>query len=187
MRRRLEARQLGRHKSGFWGGAQWASLTIWSRNDGPRHLAARPIGLDGGAAAVADALAMTQNIATVALLVSDYDEALGYYCDVLGFSLIDDVELGDGKRWVVVAPRGTRGAALLLAVADGPGQAARIGDQTGGRVSFFLETDTFARDHADLLARGVKFLEAPRTEDYGTVAVFADLYGNRWDLIQPKP
>ena len=128
---------------------------------------------------------MTQTIATVTLVVSDYDEALAYYCDVLGFSLVEDAELGGGKRWVVVAPRGTRGAALLLARADGKVQAARVGDQTGGRVGFFLETDSFAKDHAALLARGVNFLEAPRSEDYGTVAVFADLYGNRWDLIQP--
>ena len=129
---------------------------------------------------------MTQNIGTITLLVADYDEALNYYCDVLGFSLIEDADLGSGKRWVVVAPPGTRGAALLLARATGAEQVARVGDQTGGRVSFFLETDTFARDHAAFLARGVHFLEPPRTEEYGTVAVFADLYGNRWDLIQPK-
>ena len=128
---------------------------------------------------------MTQTIATVTLVVSDYDEALAYYCDVLGFSLVEDTELAGGKRWVVVAPRGTRGAALLLARADGKAQTAHVGNQTGGRVGFFLETDSFAKDHADLLARGVNFLEAPRSEDYGTVAVFADLYGNRWDLIQP--
>ncbi len=128
---------------------------------------------------------MSQNIATVALVVSDYEEALSYYCDVLGFSLVADDDLGGGKRWVVVAPHNKRGAALLLAKADGPEQAAHVGNQTGGRVAFFLETDSFARDHEDLASRGVKFLEAPRTEAYGTVAVFADIYGNRWDLIQP--
>jgi len=129
---------------------------------------------------------MTISIARVAILVADYDDALAFYCDVLGFSLVADSELGDGKRWVVVAPRGTRGGELLLAKADGPDQVARIGDQTGGRVGFFLESDNFVRDHTAFLERGVKFREEPRQEDYGTVAVFEDLYGNAWDLIQPK-
>ena len=129
---------------------------------------------------------MTQSIATVALVVADYDEAIDFYRGVLGFVLIADVDLGGGKRWVLVGPRGDRGARLLLARAASPEQAGRVGSQTGGRVGFFLETDNFARDHAAFMARGVRFLEAPRLEAYGTVAVFADLYGNKWDLIEPK-
>lgn len=128
---------------------------------------------------------MTQSIATIAVLVADYDEAIGFFRDVLGFALIEDTPLGGGKRWVVVGAAG--GARLLLARADGPEQVARIGDQTGGRVGFFLETDDFVRDHALYAARGVRFLEAPRAEPYGTVAVFQDLYGNKWDLIEPAP
>jgi catechol 2,3-dioxygenase-like lactoylglutathione lyase family enzyme len=128
--------------------------------------------------------AMPTRIATVSLIVADYDEAIAYYCGALGFELIADEPQGD-KRWVVVAPRGN-GAALLLARAAGDAQSARVGDQTGGRVGFFLETDDFARDHAAFLAAGVNFLEAPRVEPYGTVAVFEDLYGNKWDLIEPK-
>lgn len=128
---------------------------------------------------------MTQSIATITLVVADYDEAIRFYCDTLGFALIADTPLGGGKRWVLVGPPGG-GARLLLAVADGPEQQARIGDQTGGRVGFFLETDDFARDHARYTAAGVSFLEAPRHEAYGSVAVFEDLYGNRWDLLQPK-
>jgi catechol 2,3-dioxygenase-like lactoylglutathione lyase family enzyme len=129
---------------------------------------------------------MTQAIATVALVVRDYDEAIAFYRDKLGFELVADTPLGPGKRWVVVAPTGKRGARLLLAEAGDEAQATRIGDQTGGRVSFFLETDDFARDHATYLAEGVRFLEEPRHEVYGTVAVFEDLYGNKWDLIEPK-
>jgi predicted enzyme related to lactoylglutathione lyase len=98
--------------------------------------------------------------------------------------LVGDTDLGGGKRWVTVAVEG--GAKLLLAKADGITQAERVGDQTGGRVGFFLETDDFARDHAALVERGVQFLEDPRHEPYGTVAVFSDLYGNRWDLIEPR-
>jgi catechol 2,3-dioxygenase-like lactoylglutathione lyase family enzyme len=128
--------------------------------------------------------AMPTRIATVSLIVADYDEAIAYYCGALGFELVADEPQGD-KRWVVVAPRGN-GAALLLARAAGDAQSARIGDQTGGRVGFFLETDDFVRDHAAFLAAGVNFLEAPRVEPYGTVAVFEDLYGNKWDLIEPK-
>lgn len=124
-------------------------------------------------------------IATVALLVRDYDEAIGFYCDKLGFELRADTPLGGGKRWVLVAPPGV-GASLLLARADGEAQAERVGDQTGGRVGFFLETEDFARDFALFSERGVRFLEEPRHEAYGSVAVFADIYGNRWDLIQPK-
>jgi catechol 2,3-dioxygenase-like lactoylglutathione lyase family enzyme len=125
------------------------------------------------------------SIATVTLLVRDYDEAIAWFTGVLGFDLVEDTLLGDGKRWVVVAPRNGAGCRLLLARADGPQQAARIGDQTGGRVAFFVTTDNFARDHALLLSHGVVFLEAPRAEAYGTVAVFRDIYGNKWDLIEP--
>ncbi|MCM5554741.1 VOC family protein [Pleomorphomonas sp. NRK KF1] len=128
---------------------------------------------------------MTRTIASLALVVADYDEAIAFYVDTLGFSLIEDTPLGGGKRWVRVGP-GENGTTLLLAQADGPEQAAHIGDQTGGRVFLFLETDDFARDHALFLARGIRFLEEPRFEAYGTVAVFQDLYGNRWDLIEPK-
>jgi catechol 2,3-dioxygenase-like lactoylglutathione lyase family enzyme len=122
-------------------------------------------------------------LALAALLVRDYDEAIGFYVGKLGFELVEDADQGGGKRWVVVRPRGSD-AGLLLARAMGD-QAARIGDQAGGRVFLFLETDDFARDHAAFQAAGVRFLEAPRREPYGTVAVFEDLYGNRWDLIQP--
>jgi catechol 2,3-dioxygenase-like lactoylglutathione lyase family enzyme len=128
---------------------------------------------------------MSSRIATVSLLVRDYDEAIAFYRDALGFALIADAPLGGGKRWVVVGPP-DGGARLLLARANGEAQAARVGDQTGGRVGFFLETDDFARDHAAFLAHGVRFLEAPRHEPYGIVAVFEDLYGNRWDLIEPR-
>ena len=128
---------------------------------------------------------MQQSIATIALVVADYDEAITFYRDRLGFALVADTPMGAGKRWVLVAPPGG-GVRLLLAKADGPEQTARIGDQTGGRVGFLLETDDFDRDHAAFSARGVKFLEPPRHEPYGSVVVFEDLYGNKWDLIQPK-
>ena len=124
-------------------------------------------------------------VATVALVVKDYDEAIGFYRDQLGFDLVADTLLAPGKRWVLVAPQGG-GARLLLAQAGDDEERSRIGNQTGGRVSFFLETDDFAADHARFLANGVKFLETPRHEPYGSVAVFEDLYGNKWDLIQPK-
>ncbi|MCF1483296.1 MULTISPECIES: VOC family protein [Rhizobium/Agrobacterium group] len=133
---------------------------------------------------------MTQNrpvkrIATVTLVVDDYDRALAFYCGKLGFACTADIDLGDGKRWVVVSPA-EGGAGLLLAQADGEKQLATIGNQTGGRVAFFLETDDFARDHAAFIADGIVFQEEPRYELYGTVAVFEDLYGNLWDLIEPK-
>ena len=128
---------------------------------------------------------MNRRVALVTLVVADYDAAIAWYTGVLGFRLLEDTPLGAGKRWVVVAPQDGASTALLLALAVGDGQAARIGDQTGGRVAFFLHTDDFARDHAAMQARGVDFLEAPRREAYGTVAVFADLYGNRWDLLEP--
>ena len=124
----------------------------------------------------------SRTITTVALVVRDYDEAIAFYVGVLGLELVEDTPLGPAKRWVVVGSGG--GARLLLAQAAGPAQVDRIGDQTGGRVFLFLDTDDFARDHAAYRARGVRFVEGPRTEAYGTVAVFEDLYGNRWDLIE---
>jgi catechol 2,3-dioxygenase-like lactoylglutathione lyase family enzyme len=127
---------------------------------------------------------MRQSLATVALLVRDYDEAIAWFTSMLGFTLEEDVA-ERSKRWVVVAPRNGTGARLLLARAAGPEQEARIGDQTGGRVFLFLETENFERDHAAMTAKGVRFLEAPRRESYGTVAVFEDLYGNKWDLLEP--
>jgi len=130
---------------------------------------------------------MTQAIATVALVVPDYDPAIAFYCGRLGFALLEDRDLGGGKRWVVVAPAGTGGCRLLLARAVGPAQRAAIGNQAGGRVFLFLETDDFARDHRAMRDLGVVFLEAPRREAYGTVAVFQDPFGNRWDLIEPAP
>jgi catechol 2,3-dioxygenase-like lactoylglutathione lyase family enzyme len=129
---------------------------------------------------------MTQKIATIALVVADYDEAIDFYCRKLGFSLVADTPLGPNKRWVLVAPPGDRGAHLLLAQADGAEQRAAIGNQTGGRVMLFLETDDFAGDYQRMHANGVTFLEAPRHEPYGSVAVFSDLYGNKWDLIEPR-
>jgi Lactoylglutathione lyase and related lyases len=123
-------------------------------------------------------------LALATLVVDDYDRAIAWYTGALGFTPVEDTALGDGKRWVVVAPPGG-GAALLLARAGDEAQRARIGDQAGGRVAFFLETDDFARDHAALASRGVQFEEAPRHEAYATVAVFRDLYGNRWDLLEP--
>ena len=126
-----------------------------------------------------------RRLATVALLVSDYDEAIAWYCDRIGFALAEDVDLGSGKRWVTLEP-GEGGARLVLAKAEGERQAARIGDQAGGRVALFLETDDFSRDHTAMLAKGVTFKEEPRREAYGTVAMFSDLYGNLWDLIEPK-
>ena len=124
-------------------------------------------------------------VATITILVREYDEAIAFFTGALGFALEEDTPLGGGKRWVTVRPRGG-GCRLLLARAEGPAQQARIGDQTGGRVGFFLESDDFARDHAGFLAAGVRFLEAPRHEAYGTVVQFEDLYGNRWDLIEPR-
>ncbi|MFE2883802.1 VOC family protein [Streptomyces sp. NPDC059272] len=126
-------------------------------------------------------------IALVTLVVDDYDEAIRFYVDALGFRLAEDEARGDGGRWVVVVPPNADegGTGLLLARAKGDAQSARVGDQTGGRVGFFLYTDDFARDHARMLAAGVTFLEEPRHEPYGSVAVFQDLYGNRWDLLQP--
>lgn len=120
----------------------------------------------------------------VSLVVDSYDRAKAFYCDALGFECLEDTEMPDGKRWLVVRPRGGEGASILLAEASDETQRAAIGNQTGGRVGFFLETDDFARDHRRFTEAGVLFQEEPRHEPYGTVAVFADLYGNLWDLIE---
>lgn len=127
---------------------------------------------------------MSQHLHAVALVVPDYDAAITFYCDVMGFSLIADEDQGDGKRWVLVSPPGAQETQLLLAKAKGPEQEAAIGNQTGGRVFLFLHTDDFAGDHGRMLAKGVTFEEEPRHEPYGTVAVFRDPFGNRWDLLQ---
>lgn len=128
---------------------------------------------------------MSRAISAITLLVDDYDPAIRFFVDALDFTLVEDTPLGGGKRWVLVAP-GAGGVPLLLAQASTPEQRARVGDQTGGRVALFLETDDFDRDHARMRARGVRFAEAPRQETYGTVAVFLDLAGNRWDLLQRR-
>ena len=125
---------------------------------------------------------MPKHLALATLVVRNYDEAKAWYMDSLGFSLIEDTDMGKGKRWLVVSP-GT-GANFLLAEPKNEAECAAIGNQTGGRVSFFLHTDNFARDHAAMLAKGVKFRELPRHEPYGTVAVFEDLYRNLFDLIE---
>ncbi|MDE2155240.1 MAG: VOC family protein [Xanthomonadaceae bacterium] len=130
---------------------------------------------------------MKQHLGALALLVADYDEAIAWYTRALGFTLVEDTDLGGGKRWVLLAPPGSRETRLLLAKAEGAGQTSRIGNQTGGRVFLLLHTDDFRRDWQRMLARGVAFREAPREEAYGTVAVFEDLYGNAWDLLQLKP
>jgi catechol 2,3-dioxygenase-like lactoylglutathione lyase family enzyme len=127
-----------------------------------------------------------QSIGYVTLVVRDYGEAKAYYCQILGFDLIEDTPMPDGKRWVVVAPPSSHGTRLLLAKAATASQAQRVGDQTGGRVFLFLHTDDFWRDWKALRDKGVKFCEEPREESYGIVAVFEDLYGNRWDLLQPS-
>ncbi|MDQ1118167.1 MULTISPECIES: VOC family protein [Pseudoxanthomonas] len=128
---------------------------------------------------------MTRRIALTTLVVADYDEAIAWYTGKLGFALLENLDQGH-KRWVVVGPSDQRAAALLLARASDEQQRQRIGDQTGGRVGFFLHTDDFWRDHAAMTAAGVEFLEHPREEAYATVAVFRDLYGNTWDLLEPK-
>ena len=130
---------------------------------------------------------MSQKIAQFAVTVRDYDEALAFYTEKLGFELVEDTDLGGGKRWVRVRPpgAGAGGACILLARAVGERQQASVGNQTGGRVFVFLDTDDLRRDHARLVARGVTFVRPPTQEPYGTVAVFEDLYGNLWDLIEP--
>jgi catechol 2,3-dioxygenase-like lactoylglutathione lyase family enzyme len=131
---------------------------------------------------------MAQTLGYVALLVRDYDEALAFFTHSLGFTVIEDSpakdRLGNDKRWVLVSPPGSRGTSLLLARASTPEEASRIGNQTVGRVFLFLHTDDFWRDYNEMLAHGVRFKEAPRQEAYGTVAVFEDLYGNKWDLLE---
>lgn len=128
---------------------------------------------------------MARHLALISLLVADYDEAIDFYVGKLGFDLIEDTQMGPGKRWVVVSP-GDGGSRFVLARASDEAQRAVVGGQGGGRVWLFLHTEDFAADHARMSAAGVRFLEAPRHEPYGSVAVFEDLYGNRWDLLQPK-
>jgi catechol 2,3-dioxygenase-like lactoylglutathione lyase family enzyme len=138
---------------------------------------------------------MPQSLAQVTLLVRNYDEALTFFTEALGFRVIEDTPLSADKRWLVVAPPGSRGSNLLLAQADTPDQLQQVGNQAGGRVFLFLDTDDFWRDYRLMQASNIKFLESPRRESYGTVAVFEDLYGNKWDLLQaadansprPKP
>jgi catechol 2,3-dioxygenase-like lactoylglutathione lyase family enzyme len=129
-----------------------------------------------------------QSILHVALVVRDYDEAIRFYCDTLGFTLVDDTyQPEQDKRWVVVAPPGSTGTNLLLARATSPEQEAFVGRQSGGRVFLFLQTDDFWRDYDRMRKDGVKFVRDPKEAPYGTVAVFEDLYGNLWDLIEMKP
>lgn len=127
---------------------------------------------------------MPNSIAAVALVVRDYDEAVHFFTHALRFTVVEDTPLPGGKRWVTVRPCGG-GTALLLAKAATQEQSARVGDQTGGRVFLFLQTDDFWRDYHEIRGRGVRFAEEPRVEGYGTIAVFLDLYGNRWDLVGP--
>jgi len=130
---------------------------------------------------------MKQSISLVALVVRDYDEAIAFYVGTLGFSLVEDTYIPEQKkRWVVVSPPGGTESRLLLARADGEEQSSRIGNQTGGRVFLFLRTDNFWRDYHAYKAKGVVFIREPKEESYGTVAVFKDLYGNLWDLLQLK-
>jgi catechol 2,3-dioxygenase-like lactoylglutathione lyase family enzyme len=128
---------------------------------------------------------MKQHISAVALLVSDYDEAIAYYVGGLGFTLVEDTPLASSKRWVVVAPPGSSETGLLLAKADSATQLEAIGNQTGGRVFLILKTDDFDGDYAKFKQAGIEFLEEPRTEIYGKVVVFRDVFGNKWDLIEP--
>ena len=128
---------------------------------------------------------MARRLAGVAFLAPEYDSAIAWFCRALGFELIEDSDLGAGKRWVVVAPDRHAGARFVIAKAADARQLAAVGEAAGGRVAYFLETDDFTRDHEAFTKRGVEFLEAPRREPYGTVAVFADPFGNKWDLIEP--
>lgn len=129
---------------------------------------------------------MRQTLGHMALVVRDYDEAINFFTRTLHFTLVEDTRMSKDKRWVVVAPPGSSGSTLLLARAATPEQESRIGNQTGGRVFLFLFTDDFWRDYKEMTARKVKFTRPPSEEVYGTVAVFEDLYGNLWDLLQPK-
>jgi len=129
---------------------------------------------------------MSQNIAHIALVVNDYDEAIDYYCQKLNFTLVEDTPLTETKRWVIVAPAGSSGCSVLLAKAVNDEQRSRVGNQTGGRVFLFLHTSNFWEDYNRMKKNGVRFIEEPRNEIYGTVVVFADLYGNLWDFIERK-
>jgi catechol 2,3-dioxygenase-like lactoylglutathione lyase family enzyme len=129
---------------------------------------------------------MSQAITSVTLVVRDYDEAIAFFTGSLGFAVVEDTPTANGKRFVRVVPSGGNGISLLLARASNPEQLDRVGDQTGGRVAFFLHTDDFWRDYRAMRSRGVRFTEEPREEDYGSVVVFLDLYGNKWDLVQPR-
>lgn len=126
-----------------------------------------------------------QTLAAVTLVVPDYDVGIAYFTGVLGFDLIEDSDLGEGKRWVLVAPKQSQACRILLAKAKGEEQENAIGNQTGGRVAFFLYTDDFEGDYAAYQAAGVNFMDEPREEPYGRVAVFQDAFGNLWDMIQP--
>lgn len=128
---------------------------------------------------------MKQKLAHIALVVDDYDKAIEFYTRQLGFTLIEDTVLSDTKRWVLIAPKGSDGCRLLLAKAANAEQQSRIGNQTGGRVFLFLHTDDFQRDYQHLIDKGITIIREPSREAYGTVAVFADIYGNLWDLIEP--
>ena len=128
-----------------------------------------------------------QNLLHVALVVRDYDEAIAFFCGKLGFTLVEDTyQAEQDKRWVTIAPPGSTGASLVLGRATNPAQEAAIGNQTGGRVFLFLRTDDFDRDYESMVAKGIRFVRPPKMADYGTVAVFEDLYGNLWDLIGPS-
>ena len=129
---------------------------------------------------------MQQYLAGISLVVNDYDEAIEFYTHKLSFTLLEDTRMSDTKRWVVIAPPGSTGCTLLLAKAANDAQKAAVGNQTGGRVFLFLHTDNFDRDYNQMQEAGIEFIESPRQEAYGKVVVFADLYGNRWDLIEPK-
>ena len=129
---------------------------------------------------------MKRKIAHITVVVKDYDEAIAFYTQKLGFELLEDTYLNEQKRWVVVGPSTSDGCRLLLAKADRESQLHAVGNQTGGRVFLFLETDDFQRDYQQLSSKGIEFIRPPKKESYGTVAVFRDLYGNLWDLIEPK-
>lgn len=129
---------------------------------------------------------MKQELAHIAIVVSDYDEAIRFYCHKLHFTLVEDSKLSETKRWVLVRPPGSSGCALLLAKADNELQQSRVGNQTGGRVFLFLHTDDFDRDFTNLLREDIRIVRQPSIEPYGKVAVFADIYGNLWDLIEPN-
>ncbi|WP_343671039.1 VOC family protein [Chitinophaga sp.] len=128
---------------------------------------------------------MNRRIAHITLVVKDYDDAIRFYTEKLDFQLLEDTRLSEDKRWVLVAPKGAKECGLLLAKAVNDQQLASVGNQTGGRVALFLFTDDFWRDYDTMLAKGVKFVRPPKEEPYGWVAVFEDLYGNLWDLLQP--